>query len=158
MKQHGGKTESRFVPVVSGDCFRDYRFWVALAFGPLVWLLLATVVDLPITNAQGFTAVSLLSLILLYPVLEELVFRGGVQGWFHSFAVARRSWLGISLSNLATSLIFAALHFISQPPVWAALVFFPSLVFGWARDRYQALTGSICLHVLYNAGVILLFG
>jgi len=65
--------------------------------------------------------------------------------------------VGISMANVVTSLLFASLHLISQPPLWAALVFVPSLVFGWARDRYITVVPSIILHVVYNAGFAWLF-
>jgi len=94
---------------------------------------------------------------LLYPVLEEYVFRGALQTALFNRTTLRRSLMGISMANVLTSLVFAAMHFINQPPLWAAMVFFPSLVFGWARDRYANIHASIVLHVVYNTGFIALF-
>ena len=62
--------------------------------------------------------------------------------------------LGVGL----TSLLFAGLHFFYHPPLWAALVFFPSLVFGWSLSRYQRVAVPTGLHAYYNAGYFLLFG
>jgi membrane protease YdiL (CAAX protease family) len=44
----------------------------------------------------------------------------------------------------------------SQPARWAILVFAPSLVYGFFRDRYNNLYPSIVLHSTYNAGFILI--
>ncbi len=95
-------------------------------------------------------------LVIVMPVLEEIVFRGFVQ---EKLAVLTRqvSWSRISAANLITSLLFVAFHFISHPPVWAALVLIPSLVFGYSKDEFKSLMAPILLHVIYNAGYFITF-
>jgi hypothetical protein len=89
-------------------------------------------------------------------VVEEIVFRGLVQELVHDYISQR--WLGpLSIANLLTSCLFTGLHFLYHPPLWAALVFFPSLVFGFFKDRSGHLTAPILLHVFYNAGFLWLF-
>lgn len=139
-------------------CFSDPLFWIALLLGPVAWVLLWSVLNQPITLAAGVTLVSLLSVILLYPVLEEIVFRGALQGWLLERVPGKLILPWLTKANLLTSVIFTGFHFIYHSPLSASLVFLPSLVFGWARDRYTLLTGSIVLHVFYNAGYFLLFG
>ena len=68
-----------------------------------------------------------------------------------------RSVYGFSLANLVTSVFFAAMHLFNQPPLWAASIFVPSLIFGWMRDRYLTIHASTLLHMSYNAGFIVLF-
>ncbi|MFK8075994.1 MAG: JDVT-CTERM system glutamic-type intramembrane protease [Granulosicoccus sp.] len=92
-----------------------------------------------------------------YPILEELVFRGAVQSALLSRGQLYRSFAGVTVACLITSLLFAAAHLVRHPPLWAALIFVPSLVFGWARDRHQSLYSPIALHITYNAGFIALF-
>lgn len=94
---------------------------------------------------------------LLYPVVEELVFRGLIQDFIHR---RLRPWhVGpLSHANLLTSALFTALHFINHPPLWAAAVFFPSLVFGFFKDRSGRLGAPVALHVFYNSGYFWLFG
>jgi membrane protease YdiL (CAAX protease family) len=94
---------------------------------------------------------------VLYPVLEELAFRGWLQGWLWQYAYGRRQVGPVSLANLTTSTLFAGFHLLHQPPVWALAVMPPSLVFGFFRDRYQRLMPSIILHIFYNSGFIWLF-
>ena len=60
--------------------------------------------------------------------------------------------------GVLTSLLFTALHFINHAPLWAAAVFFPSLVFGFFKDRTGKLAAPIILHVFYNSGYFWLFG
>ena len=104
------------------------------------------------------TWLPLLSLIIVYPVLEEIVFRGAFQSWLLGIKPLQPSLLGITLANVVTSIVFTGFHFINHSPLWAALVFFPSLIFGWARDRFDAIVPAAALHIFYNAGFLLLFG
>lgn len=97
------------------------------------------------------------SLVLLYPTAEEVVFRGAVQTTLRRSTWASGSWYGLTRANIITSLLFATLHFFFHTPVWAALVFVPSLVFGYFRDRHDSLCSPIALHIWYNSGYFLLF-
>jgi len=99
-----------------------------------------------------------LQLTILYPVLEEVVFRGFIQGEFIRKPVFRRQYRGITSANVLTSLLFAAAHLFAHPLAMAMLVFLPSLIFGYFRDRYDGwLLPAILLHIYYNAGYFLIF-
>ena len=130
---------------------------MALIAAPLVWLGLFYILQptLQLGWPLATPAVFLLP-VLVYPVLEEIVFRGFVQELVHEH-VSDRFFGPLSIANLLTSLVFAGLHFVYHPPLWAALVFFPSLVFGFFKDRTQSLTAPIILHIFYNAGFLWLF-
>ena len=134
---------------------RDGGFWAVLLAGPASWLILFFI-GLPLrTNAISWNIV--IMAIVVYPVLEEIVFRGAVQGYLLSHPALTRSMVGISLACVLTSVLFAAAHLLRQPPLWAALVFLPSLVFGWARERHDSLVSPTLLHMSYNAGFVGLF-
>lgn len=137
----------------SGACVgRDYRFWIALGAALPVWAALCLGLRPAFDFAWPARAPWLfVQLALLYPVLEEIVFRGFVQG------VAQRRLRNIfrgpiSLANVVTSVLFTALHFLYHPPLWAIAVFIPSLVFGYFKDRYGSLLPPMVLHVYYNTG------
>jgi hypothetical protein len=130
----------------------DPRFALALAAGVAFWLALAWLgVKPPLAGPAA-----LFSLVLLQPLVEELLFRGLLQGWLRTWAWARRQLGGFTLANLAVSLVFSALHFINHPPLWAAGVLLPSLLFGYFRDRHGSVLPAVTLHVFYNAGYFLL--
>ncbi len=97
-----------------------------------------------------FTAASLLSFLAFRPVLEELAFRGALQGF-----LLQRGWttrIGpVSRANWATTAVFVTLHFAAQPPGWALAVAVPSLVFGHLRERNASVLPAIALHLIYNA-------
>jgi hypothetical protein len=138
--------------------WRDPVLWAALAAPVLFWagLYLLTRPGLnpgwPLDGPWAFVRVA-----LIYPLTEEIVFRGAIQGWLQR--VLSRPLPGpLSLANLLTSMLFAATHALYHAPVWAAAVLIPSLVFGHFRDRYRGLALPIALHVYYNSGYYWLFG
>lgn len=94
------------------------------------------------------------SFVLAQPVLEELVFRGIVQGELLQWTGARKAG-PVTQANLWTSLAFTVAHFLVQPPAWALAVAIPSLVFGHLRDRLRSAWPAVVLHGLYNLGFAL---
>jgi len=142
---------------VTRTLWRDRLFWLAVMAGPLCWLLLSLLLrQTPQWTWPLAAPADYLLPVLLYPVLEEIVFRGLLQELAQEF-ISRRTLGPVSLANLLTSLVFTGFHFLNHAPLWAALVFFPSLVFGFFKDRHQTLTAPILLHGFYNAGFLLLF-
>lgn len=131
-------------------------FWLALIAGPLVWVGLLLI---GVPKQPGWPSLRVLFFIVLVsPVLEEFVFRGGLQAWLHEQPKLRRkSVLNLSYANLITSVIFAGFHAFTQPIVWAVSVIAPSLVFGWARDKSGSVLPGMALHAWYNLGFVLLF-
>jgi hypothetical protein len=137
---------------------RDRLFWLAMAVGPVFWALLAlgggeTVAPGWIGERPG----TFLTLALLYPVAEEIVFRGLLQEALASRLPPYR--LGpLTAANLTTSALFSGLHALTHPPLWAAGVFVPSLLFGFMKERHASLAAPVTLHAFYNAGYFGLFG
>lgn len=137
----------------------DPLFWLAQSLAVLFWLYLY-LTGSPSNSLQWLEDnwLLFLQLALFYPVLEEIVFRGLLQGRLWESRFGRYVAMSLSLPNLITSVIFTALHFLYHPPLWAVGVFIPSLVFGFFRDRYQHLAPAIYLHIFFNGGYFLLFG
>jgi membrane protease YdiL (CAAX protease family) len=130
----------------------DPRFGLALLAGCAYWLTLTGLTE-PVPVLSG---AALISLILLQPLLEELLFRGLLQGWLRARPWSRRQLGGFTLANMVVTLLFTALHFINHPPLWAAGVLLPSLLYGYFRDRHDSVLPAIALHVFYNAGYFLI--
>lgn len=131
----------------------DAHLTAALALALPVWALLGLAMGqamyLPITVWAWA------SLVLVQPVLEELVFRGLLQGqalaWLQRGGQPMR--LGpLTLANVLISIVFVALHLRSQPLAWALAVAAPSLVFGHLRERFASVWPAVGLHAFYNAG------
>lgn len=136
---------------------KDPLFIIALLAGPACWLVLYVLLTPDVRWQWPLQQPGLFLLpALVYPVLEEIAFRGLLQELVRDF-VSKATLGPLTLANLLTSVLFAAAHFFYHAPVWAALVFFPSLVFGFFKERTGALTAPILLHAFYNAGFLWLF-
>lgn len=129
---------------------------------PLFWAILLTgVALLAVAHAllgPGLRAplMVLLLLIVVFPVLEEIVFRGFIQPLLLKWTDAA---LGpVTLANVLTSIAFALAHLPAHGGLHATLVFVPSLFFGLFRDRHDSLVSPIVLHVAWNAAAVLLLG
>ena len=99
----------------------------------------------------GFGWPLLVSLVVWQPVVEELLFRGLLQGALRRTRFGLSAWMGFSVANLVTSVAFVLLHLARHTLPWAVAVFFPSLLFGLFRDRADSTWPAICLHVAFNA-------
>ena len=123
-------------------------FWIGL------WWWSRPVVDpsWPLREPLRFALLA-----IVYPVLEEIVFRGGLQAFLLKVPQGQLRWRGVTAANAATSVVFSAAHLFAHAPLWAAAMFFPSLVFGYFRDRDASLAIPITLHIYYNVGYFLVF-
>lgn len=130
----------------------DGQFLLALVAGCLASVLLTILFDG--SGWQDADLLSILSLILWAPVIEELAFRGVVQGWLSGTAVGRRRIAGVTCANLVAAFLFTAWHLIYRADLMAWLVFVPALVFGYFRDRHGSLVPCVILHAAFNAALL----
>jgi uncharacterized protein len=85
--------------------------------------------------------------LLVYPLLEEYVFRAGLLHWLNMRFPALKGWR----TNIFVSAIFAIAHLWTWPLLHGLAVFFPSLIFGWIWQRYQKLWLCVLVHAAFNA-------
>lgn len=136
---------------------RDLEFRAALVAALFFWLFLylfqQPVISWlwPLDQPKRF-----ITLVLLYPVLEELIFRGAIQGFLQDY-FKQRQFARISLANVVTTLLFSLAHLYFRTIDVALLVIVPSLMFGYFRDKYQSMIPAMLLHVFFNAGYFWLF-
>ena len=101
----------------------------------------------PNTMEDTFIAMSrnpfgILSIALLAPVLEELLFRGAIQGRLQEAGM--RPWTAI----LTSSFIFGVVH---MNPAQIPFAFLLGMMFGWLYYRTSSLLPGIVGHVLNNS-------
>ena len=128
------------------------QYGAALLAAPLFVLLYNFLFQHKLFNLQlvTFDIRSLFFLIIFYPLIEELAFRGVIQEFIASKTKKYRPFFYLTIANIVTSLLFVAMHFVHHPPLWALLVFVPSLVFGYFKEQYGHIWSSIFLHMFYN--------
>ncbi len=98
------------------------------------------------------------AILLLYPVLEEVVFRGLVQDYISIKTKACDSFLSVTWANWLTTMLFCLTHFVTRSLTVALLVAVPSLVLGALRDKRFSIKELAAIHVYWNGGVYLLIG
>ncbi|HKB52664.1 MAG TPA: JDVT-CTERM system glutamic-type intramembrane protease [Ramlibacter sp.] len=131
----------------------DAHLALALALAVPVWLALGLVAGPLMYVPSGWTA--WMSFVLFYPVAEELLFRGVLQGELLRLTTRDGTTLRlgpVSAANALATLAFVAFHTIAQPLAWALAVALPSLVFGHLRERFASVWPAVLVHVFYNAG------
>ncbi len=86
---------------------------------------------------------TILSVVVLTPVAEEVFFRGLIQSTFRRYF--RSPWVGI----VATSAIFALVHY----PQWKDMpaLFALAVALGYNYERCGRLYPAILIHVIFNA-------
>ena len=143
---------------VAPGFYRSPIFLSGLAIGVAFWVVLpflAVVEPLPWLR---MLSLSFLLAVLWQPIVEELLFRGCLQGFISIREWGQRSLVGISIANILTSVVFAGAHIATHSLPWALSTLFPSLLFGVLRDRFGSVLPSIALHIVYNAGYFMLTG
>jgi membrane protease YdiL (CAAX protease family) len=138
--------------------FKDRQFGAAFIAAPVFWAALWFYRSpQPEWGWPLVAPAQFILLVVIYPALEELVFRGALQGWLRSRSWGLIAWRHVTVANVLASVVFTLLHLIINPVYLSVAVIMPSLVFGYFRDRYDQLHASIILHIFYNAGFICFF-
>jgi uncharacterized protein len=138
--------------------YREKGFLGALLAGGIFWLLLGLAFPVSPLSWPEMMSWPFVSLVLVQPAAEELIFRGALQGTVARLAWGQWSWHGYTSANVVVSWLFMLGHWWQHPPFWALFVLLPSLLFGWLRDRYGSVYPAIVLHMVYNTGYFWLTG
>ncbi|MDP1635878.1 MAG: CPBP family glutamic-type intramembrane protease [Gallionellaceae bacterium] len=89
-------------------------------------------------------------------VLEEVIFRGAIQGWLLRKETMHRRVSGFSRANWVTSSLFAFAHLWLHPAWLMPGYLGVSLVFGYFRERYKGILIPVLLHAWYNLALLFL--
>lgn len=114
---------------------------------------LSEILQLPNNSEQLFEAmmrdpIGIISIVILAPVVEELLFRGGIQGHL------TRTWKNPAWGIGFASLVFGVIH---GNPVQIPFAFLTGLALGWVYYRTGSLTPCILMHFVNNASSVLLY-
>lgn len=121
---------------------------IAFIFSAMYVLnLLIEQAGIPNTMEETFLAMSrnpigILSIALLAPILEELLFRGAIQGRLQ--AMCKNPWIAIIIA----SFIFGVVH---MNPAQIPFAFLLGIMFGWLYFRTGSLLPGIIGHILNNS-------
>ena len=126
---------------------------------PVVWAAIAWIFG-PDSDFGSFARWPLraVAILLIFPVLEEIVFRGLIQDYISVKLSTWDIYLGITSANWVTTLLFCLTHLVTRSFIVALLVIVPSLVLGSLRDKGFSIKALAAIHVYWNGGVYLLVG
>lgn len=129
---------------------RQLVFWLGVyAIYQLLAVAMHALLELPVEDFMQQMAdqphlPTALTIVLLAPVLEELVFRG------YLFKAWRHSWLGASGTILLTSVLFVLLHTGQYSWIVMGQLFVFAVILGLAREKTGSVLTSWLLHMLNN--------
>lgn len=91
--------------------------------------------------------VTLFEILLLVPIVEEILFRGYLQGWL-------RNYMGRGYAITWTAMIFALFHYSASQQIFnielIASLFVLACYLGFLYEKYQNIWASIGLHSCFN--------
>lgn len=94
---------------------------------------------------------------ILYEIIvvatpEEFFFRGYFQGKMNILFEKKWKLLGATIGPglVLTSLIFALSHSVISWQWWHIFIFFPSMAFGWLKEKSGTITAGILFHATCN--------
>ena len=136
--------------------FGDRLFNASLIAAVIIWIIFWFTV-IPTFTLEGESIFFIVFIGVVWsPLLEEILFRGIVQGMLSKKRWGRAKFLFFSRANWFSSVLFVLAHLWYQPVLWALMIFAPSLIYGFFRDRYANIFPCIFLHSFFNGGFILI--
>ena len=133
--------------------YLDSRFILAVLVGMLaLWGIHDWV---PVfSSSLTFQWKMLVSVLIWQPLIEELLFRGIIQGQLSKYNWGQHALFKITTANIVTSVLFVGMHMLYGPTIWSLTIFIPSFLFGYFRDTCNSVYPSMILHSVYNSIVV----
>lgn len=148
-----------FVETSVGDILRAigiFVLWAVIIFPPyavLVHLWAKLIWGAHTFKLAAFPSWNLvLTQLLVVALPEETFFRGYMQTRLQQIYKPRWTIFGARLGWgwILTCVIFALAHSLIQYQWWHFAIFFPSLIFGYLRERTDGLVAPILFHATSN--------
>lgn len=105
------------------------------------------IVELLTLDFSWATVLAVLSVVVLAPLAEELLFRGFLQKFLEEV------WGDVTRAVLITSLFFAVIHL---SPFWMIQIYFLGVILGYLAWRTGSILSSFILHGLNNGVALIL--
>lgn len=127
---------------------------VVLSVGMGLWTnYLTELTELPnvmedLFNKMMYNPLGVISIVVMAPIVEELLFRGGMQGHL------LRKWKNPAWAILVSALIFGIVHGNPVQMFFASIL---GLVLGWVYYRTGSLLPCMLMHFINNGTSVLLF-
>ena len=138
---------------------RSHYVLLSVAAGLPVWIVAFFGAYLDVLQPpmiEDFLA--FLTAVVLFPILEEIVFRGLLWDLWDYIKFDKNSYRGkLAFKNCCISACFSVLHIFNFGILGGLLVFIPSLWLGWLKARSGSIKTCCLVHVLWNSGFVAAF-
>jgi len=138
------------------DILRDWQFQAAMGAAIPIGFLWVWWIE-PQAGAFDAGLTTLIALVIVFPLLEEFVFRGMIQGALLKKSIGRRYFGPVTMANVVTTSLFAIAHLPRGGLLLAAGVIVPSICLGYFFERHQRLVSPIIMHMAFNLIVVISF-
>ena len=137
--------------------FLNQKIWLlsfALIVGLGLWNnYLNELADLPNTMEQFLKEMmthplGILATVVMAPIMEELLFRGAMQGYL------LRTWKNPMWAIIVSSFLFGAVH---GNPAQVPFAFVVGLGLGWVYYKTGSLLPCVFMHFINNASAVLIY-
>jgi membrane protease YdiL (CAAX protease family) len=128
----------------------DCRLIAALLVPLMIWPWVP-VWNEELPKAGLFGAVAF---VVSFAALEEVLFRGFLQGWLLGKSQFNIKIFVFSRANLITSIAFAVAHIWTHSLELLPGYFLVGMVLGYFRERYNGILVPVFLHSYYNLGLL----
>lgn len=137
--------------------YKEKLFWGLMSIGPVSLIFFYIF-------KGGFSAKwssndigRFLQITVLASLVEEIVFRGFVYHLLEKIKFFREDSWFITKRNLLVSLLNSVARGVVVAPIWFRASLLPSLIFGYARERFGTVTAPLLIHLNFTVWYYLFF-
>ena len=113
-------------------------------------MILVYIISIAFYGVKNISVYNIILFLFASPLVEEYIFRGLVQKKIQKY-IKYTFFSYITLSNIITSIIFTACHFVADSNfIVTTLIFIPSIYLGILYDQYKSIKHPFFAHSILN--------
>ena len=113
-------------------------------------IIIVYIISIAFYGVKNISVYNIILFLFASPLVEEYIFRGLVQKNIQKY-IKYTFFSYITLSNIITSIIFTACHFVADSNfIVTTLIFIPSIYLGILYDQYKSIKQPFFAHSILN--------
>ncbi len=133
------------IPLILSGIFLNVFFTGLMSYIPIPEIYIESYVESYSIVEQGSFLISIISTLVIAPIVEEIVFRALVYGKL-------KKGMPKVVAAIISALLFAFMH---GNIIWGIYTFILGIILVWIYEKFKSLTANIIVHFSFNlVGVI----